>query len=255
MGNSVVLRKEQRDQILRLIQDAIGVRCHLEFFVWLQLGIGEFLPHDILLAAWGDFQSGNVQYDISSKRPRARSDVKFENRALLPFIRTMHAEWQHQNHAPILLSRADCDNVFSSMPMIEPYRLADARSCLVHGVHDKRSQQDCLYLFISFDQLHDERMKPVCQFLVPHVDATLRRIEVLPSGASACSTQGNGAASDVLTAREDEIMHWVSVGKTNDEIGQILAISPNTAKNHLRRIFKKLNVANRAQAVAQLKRR
>ena len=46
-------------------------------------------------------------------------------------------------------------------------------------------------------------------------------------------------------------MHWVSIGKTNAEIGSILDISAFTVKNHLQRIFKKLDVFNRMQAVTK----
>lgn len=46
-------------------------------------------------------------------------------------------------------------------------------------------------------------------------------------------------------------MNWIRNGKTNSEVGQILDISIFTVKNHLQRIFKKLNVSNRAQAVAK----
>jgi DNA-binding CsgD family transcriptional regulator len=52
-----------------------------------------------------------------------------------------------------------------------------------------------------------------------------------------------------LTQRESEVMGLVKNGKTNIEISMILAISPNTVKNHLKNIFKKLDVVNRAQAV------
>ena len=44
-------------------------------------------------------------------------------------------------------------------------------------------------------------------------------------------------------------MEWVRMGKTNQEIGMILNISAFTVKNHLQRIFKKLDAMNRAQAV------
>ena len=47
-------------------------------------------------------------------------------------------------------------------------------------------------------------------------------------------------------------MGWVCSGKTNDEIGSILDISTFTVKNHLQRIFKKIDVVNRSQAVAKI---
>ena len=56
-----------------------------------------------------------------------------------------------------------------------------------------------------------------------------------------------------MSERELEIMHWVALGKTNPEIGSILDISAFTVKNHMQRMFKKLNVTNRAQAVAKYK--
>ena len=40
-------------------------------------------------------------------------------------------------------------------------------------------------------------------------------------------------------------------GKSNQEIGTILGISPLTVKNHVQKILKKLRVQNRAQAVGK----
>jgi DNA-binding CsgD family transcriptional regulator len=57
-----------------------------------------------------------------------------------------------------------------------------------------------------------------------------------------------------LSQREVEIMRWLTAGKTNPEIGQILEISTFTVKNHVQRIFRKMNVVNRAQAVEKFKR-
>jgi transcriptional regulator EpsA len=224
----------------------------LEFFIWLQLGVGAFLPHDVLVAAWGDFASGDVRVDISAKHPGTRGTSEEIRRELVPFLRRLHEQWRRLDYVPILWRQGECRHLFPSLPELANHNLSDARSCLIHGLHDQRAQEDCLYVFIAFDQAHEDSMKSVCRVLIPHVDATLRRIEVLPDCAP--SNHGHGKL-EALSAREEEIMHWVSIGKTNLEIGQILGISHNTAKNHLRRIFKKLNVANRAQAVARLKRR
>jgi DNA-binding CsgD family transcriptional regulator len=40
----------------------------------------------------------------------------------------------------------------------------------------------------------------------------------------------------------------IAIGKTNKEISEELYISPNTVKNHLYTIFKKINVTNRIHA-------
>lgn len=53
-----------------------------------------------------------------------------------------------------------------------------------------------------------------------------------------------------LTKRESEVLFWVSYGKTNWEISQILSMSPRTANKHLEQIYKKLGVDNRTSAAA-----
>ena len=51
-----------------------------------------------------------------------------------------------------------------------------------------------------------------------------------------------------LTQRQIQILALIAVGATNDDISDKLCISPHTVKNHLYRIFKKINVPNRVQA-------
>ncbi len=53
-----------------------------------------------------------------------------------------------------------------------------------------------------------------------------------------------------VTAREAEVLLWVSRGKKNREVSEILQISPRTVNKHLEQIFSKLGVENRASAAA-----
>ena len=59
------------------------------------------------------------------------------------------------------------------------------------------------------------------------------------------------ASTLALTSRESEVLLWISRGKANREIGEILAISPRTVNKHLEQIFVKLGVENRASAAAR----
>ena len=54
-----------------------------------------------------------------------------------------------------------------------------------------------------------------------------------------------------ISSRESEVLLWVSRGKSNREIGEILTISPRTVDKHVAQIFAKLGVANRASAAAR----
>ncbi|MEN3975607.1 LuxR C-terminal-related transcriptional regulator [Emcibacter sp. SYSU 3D8] len=54
-----------------------------------------------------------------------------------------------------------------------------------------------------------------------------------------------------LTSREIECLTWAARGKTDQEIGVILAISPSTARFHIDNATQKLNAVTRTQAVAK----
>jgi NarL family two-component system response regulator LiaR len=53
-----------------------------------------------------------------------------------------------------------------------------------------------------------------------------------------------------LTERESEILSLLSTGMTNRELGSNLYVSENTIKTHLRSLYAKLGVRNRAQAAS-----
>ena len=58
-----------------------------------------------------------------------------------------------------------------------------------------------------------------------------------------------------LTPREIEVLQHVSVGERNREIGEILCITEDTVKVHLKRIMEKLRAKDRTQAIAIAVRR
>lgn len=66
--------------------------------------------------------------------------------------------------------------------------------------------------------------------------------------------QGGRAATigalDTLSAREREILALVRAGNTNAVIGYELGISEKTVRNHLSRVYEKLGVHSRSEAVA-----
>jgi transcriptional regulator EpsA len=137
------------------------------------------------------------------------------------------------------------------------------RSSLVHGINDQRGRHDCLYVFFSRHPKRRRNESGALKVLLPYIDTALRQVDLLPNqyaqpaspkeplpGSKEESITDNGLLSD----REAEIMKWVALGKTNGEIGSILNVSSFTVKNHMQRIFKKLDVFNRAQAVSTFKR-
>ncbi|MBN9049950.1 MAG: autoinducer binding domain-containing protein [Rhizobiales bacterium] len=54
-----------------------------------------------------------------------------------------------------------------------------------------------------------------------------------------------------LTAREREVLQWVAIGKSDDEIGDLLNISALTVKSHVEASKRKLDAFRRTYAVVQ----
>ena len=65
------------------------------------------------------------------------------------------------------------------------------------------------------------------------------------------SAQSRRPVGETLTARERDILAMISQGLSNKRIARAREISPETVKSHVKRIFFKLAVSSRAQAVSQ----
>ncbi len=76
-------------------------------------------------------------------------------------------------------------------------------------------------------------------------ETLIRITEVREDGKITLLQKYNG-----LTRREAEVLLWVSYGKTNRTISEILGISPRTVNKHLEQVFRKLGVETRAAATA-----
>jgi NarL family two-component system response regulator LiaR len=51
-----------------------------------------------------------------------------------------------------------------------------------------------------------------------------------------------------LSRRETQVLHYLAEGKTDKEIANVLNISPETVKNHVQRIYRKIGVHRRTRA-------
>lgn len=79
------------------------------------------------------------------------------------------------------------------------------------------------------------------------VHAGWHRAQELNAGTSTAGTT-------LLTRRELECLGWVSRGKTDQEISDIVGVAPRTVRFHIDNAKTKLNVGSRVQAIAKLLR-
>ena len=85
------------------------------------------------------------------------------------------------------------------------------------------------------------------------LDDTLTRRVIVRLG-SALRRRSAPPLASPLTPREAEILQMVSQGKGNKAIASRFSLSEGTVKSHLRNIYRKLRVQNRAEAAAQAAR-
>lgn len=237
------------ERVFHVIQESFTVNKHLDFFKWLQGSVSKLLPHDVLVAAWGDFSTGDLNFDVSSNLEDIRTQKLIDAPGVFTYLMcNLHQRWIDNGERWFRINFFDADGINIQPPTAFTRKLVGMNSLLVYGVRDTRGKNDCIYVF--FDRAREFQVQDsVLGLLMPHVDAALRRVEYIetPITQEVVDEFSLGGLSE----REHEILHWVKTGKTNFEIGIILSISPNTVKNHLKRIFQKLDVSCRAQAVAK----
>ncbi len=206
-------------------------------------------PDDSLIAVRGDFSKGQLNYDVSSNIPGVRTQTLRDSAGHVDQLMTdLYQKWLANQERWYRINHFSMNNDADDLPDFFNNQLSSINSLLVYGVRDIRGSNDCLYVFMD-KKAEFPITTSVLGMLMPHLDAALRRIESLEVN----ETEEDDIADyhvQGLSDREHEIIHWVRMGKTNFEISMILSISPNTVKNHLKRIFSKLDVTCRAQAVA-----
>jgi transcriptional regulator EpsA len=251
------MKKESTNQYLNtagaIIERSYQIKTHLDYFVWLQNSIAELIPHDMLLAVWGDFkqqQDGQLHYDAASNLKGLSTSVIIDTTEKTnQFLNDLYEMWVACRSACFVIDGLEHTEMCRNIKSIFPEQLVEINSLLVYGMKDERTGDECLYIFFSKEHAL-EMKKQMMDFIMPHIDHVLRKIK--PLQYDVVDATDSMLSISTLSDREIEVISWIKAGKTNQEIGMILSISQNTVKSHLKRIFQKLNIGRRAQAVALL---
>ena len=227
------------------------VRKHFDFYQWQQQYVSKFIPHNVLIAAWGDFDKGNLQFDICSSIPEIHAQqLETGCDEVKPLMSNLFKQWEHNYDKWFFLeefSLCELGINFSSEDKIMS-ELLSMRTVLVYGFRDKRSNTNVLYAFLN-SQLMYETQTSALSAIMPHLDAALRRVDCLPENNE--SKVELAPILKMISEREAAVLKLLVEGKTNSVIAEQLFISVNTVKNHLKNIYKKMGVSSRSQAVAK----
>lgn len=256
----VALAPDVSQKILEIIMASYSIENHHDFYAWLQNKVAEVLPHNMLLACWGTFdgeQKLSLKYDLTSSLANVNTQALYNaSEKVDGFMSLLHKLWIQNASRWFVINDLDVftkehgfkENCFKAC---FPKAFNRLNSTLIYGINDIRGSNNCLYAFFSEEKAFKVQ-NSIMGLLMPHIDSTIRRIQHLEQTQTATDTKEYLNSVARLSHRELEIVNWVRQGKTNSEMANLLFISQNTVKTHLKNIFEKLGVTKRAEAIGKL---
>lgn len=240
---------EHVERYRHIIQEWLEVSCHYDLLLWLQGEMQHYLPHEIMLAAWGDFEADVVCHDVVSALLEVRSENS-DARALLPLLQGLFRRWLQLDRVPYALGSGEYGFLMEERVLQCPLggALQGMHSMLVHGISDKRWQHDCLYVMFSSSRNISPSSMDVIGILLPYIDAAFGRIDPPPRNNRGTWVPLNPEEYG-FSPREIAVMEWIRMGKTVSETAAILEVSTFTVKNCLLDLFQKLRAADRSQVM------
>ena len=239
------LTHETSATFMQIVEASLRVTQREQLFTWLQSSFQYLFPHEVMFCGIRAPDSEDVHFESYCSSPY---DEKNFQAATSPengvIWRLMHA-WQKVRR-PLLLGDA------LELGQYEYYAVPFARgdfnleklglhNIVAHGVIGQNGIVSTFFCFSCAPHQLGDAQAQLIQLLMPYLHAALVRV----------AGRRSGAQFGKITEREYEVLQWVKIGKTNGEIAQLLNISPNTVKNHVQSILRKLNVQNRSHAVAK----
>ena len=237
------------DMLSETIYQSNFVQKHFDFYQWQQRYVSKFIPHNVLISAWGNFAKGSLQFDICSSIPEVHKQQLCNGcNEVKPLMTALFDKWENNNdkwffQEEFKLWELGIDLSPADEIMTE---LLAMRTVLVYGFRDKRSNTDVIYAFLNSHLMY-ETQTSVLSAIMPHLDAALRRVECLPESNESKVVP----IHHMISERESAVLNLVIQGETNTVIAEHLFISVNTVKNHLKNIYKKMGVSSRAHAVVK----
>ena len=283
-SDSSLLSSEQAQAMLRFLEAAAAVRRRYQFFVWTQSQLQALVPHQLMVCGAYLRQRRAVVFDAFHNivlSPALLQDLTDADGALLA---ALVAHWVDGGGQPraIDLARLDGAAGLAAQPLLDGSGGLGGLGglggsgglgglgglghshLLLHGVArpQRPTEIESFFIFGGSGGPQQMAQRSACLDLVlPHLHSTWQRVTATehalkrhlpqPAAPTPPSAAPLAPARGTVTERERQILRWVREGKSNQQIGEVLGISPLTVKNHIQKILRKLGAGNRAQAVAQ----
>ncbi len=247
----LVQNRWELDMVLVNVEAGVKVKQRADFFSWVQGVFQGMLAHEGLMCGLPHPKARGLRFEWMGSFPVSQNflfDMVRRDGGLMP---SLVAHWQRGGRKPFLLSdglAAHHANGAIEENLVDALGRLELTNVAAHGLPGLDGQPAAFFAFFKLPADPNSRAARMLELLVPHLLAAWLRVNC-EEGEQGLAPPNPGR--EILTVREVEILNWVEKGKSNNEIAQILTISHLTVKNHVQKILRKLNVQNRAQAVAK----
>jgi transcriptional regulator EpsA len=238
----------QIESIVLNLDASLRVHARAHFFSWTQGLLQSLIRHELLICTLCHGKPPAFRADgfsMTTPDPALFSDMFLRDTSVAP---ALLKAWEERRYQPVIFDIGNGPIVNGAFSR-ELERLG-ATQLMVHGVHDAEGRALSLFLFACRPGTIGSRHAYLVQLLAPALHVAWVRTQ-LQRRAEGASGSDKAVGHSVLTVREQDILKWIYLGKSNFEIGAILKISPLTVKNHVQKILRKLNVVNRTQAIGK----
>ena len=238
---------EQESLFLNL-DASLRVHSRPHFFSWTQGLLQSLIGHEVLICALRT--DGPLSFSVDSFAMNAADPTIFSEAFLrdAPIAPGLIKVWEERRFRPVVCEVGDMDALSGGTFARELERIG-ATHLVAHGTHDCEGLTESFFIFACAGETNAHRHAYLAQLLVPFLHSAWVRAKL--NAPIRGSDVPKLTKTSNITPREQEILKWIYLGKSNFEIGAILSISPLTVKNHVQKILRKLNVVNRAQAVGK----
>jgi transcriptional regulator EpsA len=239
--------------LLRFVEQAPSVCRRHQFYGLLQNQLQTLLPHTVALCGAYDRRLQELSFDVFNSvvlPPR----LMLHGRASSALLIRLVDAWLRGRGEPLVWPLA----AESSDGEVAALREAGVERLLVHGVSRPQRLHEISSLFVlgGSSQVAAQTECRLLRMVIPSMHATYLRVleverevgAVVPESAQQRARLNPSVPR--ITPRELQILSWVREGKSNQQIGEELLISPLTVKNHIQKILRKLGASNRAHALA-----
>lgn len=100
--------------------------------------------------------------------------------------------------------------------------------------------------YVLKDASPDELIDTIRGVYRGNLSIPVEMMQVVLAGSS--EEPGEGTTHDILTARELDVLRQLALGRSNQEIADVLSVGTTTVRTHVSSILRKLGLENRTQA-------